>query len=69
METKFSPSKAKFLAQHAQPSCPECDGLGVVLITSTSDPAQTRDGACSCITYDEPDDDPDAWSGGFASNH
>lgn len=53
--------------RRADPACDECGGEGVVTITASG--TGERDIACVCVGREEPADDPDAWSGGFAENH
>tara|TARA_R110000868_G_scaffold3121_1_gene20750 strand:+ start:155 stop:367 length:213 start_codon:yes stop_codon:yes gene_type:complete len=61
--------KRNELALAADPTCEECDGSGVVDVTYNSDPTISRELACACVERHIPDDDDEAWSGGFAPNH
>lgn len=58
----------------ANPECTECSGEGFISISWNNNPDRCEDVACGCVwramlEEDGPDDDPDAWSGGFAENH
>lgn len=65
----FIPERVKSrLALKANPDCDECNGDGWVTYTARNLHGE-EEAVCACIERDEPEEDSDAWSGGFAENH
>lgn len=52
----------------AKPDCSECNGIGIVILENINT-QRRRYTRCSCVQREEPEDDLDAWSGGFTENH